>query len=257
MNTFEMRKLKLFFSLLPALLLPGTASAQAYGTYGGQRQFDGTHRNEVYGNLVYGYNVIIGPFFGEAGSYTYHFTDRWSVSAGQQVQFLKKLYSVDVTGTYRLPLRNGNLYLDGRILGNFYGRWRVNEPMVNLSACWESSYVDLRLGMSYVYYHKDGVKEEYRTYSASSYMEPPPITFGLGVNIRPRSHPWNLGLFFRNYDQFYYETWNINWGVRFHSALPWQGTRLYGEFNIRPAGSMSQLATHYETSLKVGLKYSW
>ena len=35
------------------------------------------------------------------------------------------------------------------------------------------------------------------------------------------------------------------------------GMKLFGEFNIRPAGSLSQLATRYETSLKLGLKYAW
>jgi hypothetical protein len=33
--------------------------------------------------------------------------------------------------------------------------------------------------------------------------------------------------------------------------------RLFGEFNLRPAGSLSQLANKYETSLKVGLKYGF
>ena len=33
--------------------------------------------------------------------------------------------------------------------------------------------------------------------------------------------------------------------------------KLFGEFNIRPAGSMSQLATRYETSGKLGIKYIW
>ena len=33
--------------------------------------------------------------------------------------------------------------------------------------------------------------------------------------------------------------------------------KLYGEFDIRPAGSISQLATRYETSLKLGVKYVW
>ena len=33
--------------------------------------------------------------------------------------------------------------------------------------------------------------------------------------------------------------------------------KLFSELNVRPAGSISQLATRYETSLKVGLKYVW
>ena len=157
-------------------------------------------------------------------------------------------------GTYRLPLGRTSLYFDGRFLFSRYNRWKVNEPVVNLSAYWETNYVDLRLGWSLVSYHKLGVKEEYRDYTTAGYTEPLVMTFGLGVNIRPRSNPWNLGLFFRNLDQFYYENWNINWGVRFHATLN-PAMVLYSEFNVRPAGSISQLATRYETSLKLGLHY--
>ena len=176
------------------------------------------------------------------------------MSAGEQVQFFKQLYSVDVAGSYRLPLGKTNLYFDGRFLFNRYDRWNVNEPIVNLSAYWETNYMDLRLGESLVSYHKMGVQNKYLEHTDASYTEPLVMTFGLGVNIRPRSNPWNLGLFFRNYDQFYYENWNINWGVRFHATLNAQ-MKLFGEFDVRPSGSMSQLATRYETSLKIGLHY--
>jgi hypothetical protein len=76
------------------------------------------------------------------------------------------------------------------------------------------------------------------------------------VNIRPRWNSWNIGLFFRNYDDFYYENWNINWGARWNANIT-SRMRLFGELNIRPAGSMSQLATKYETSMKIGMKYVW
>ncbi|MBR3386818.1 MAG: hypothetical protein IKG84_01115 [Bacteroidales bacterium] len=243
-----MKRKAIFFA---ALLIGTFAGAQ---TYSGSRAFDGEHRNVIDGTALAGFNVVTGWFVGESAAYTRHLTDRWSVSAGEQVQFFKQLYSVDVMGTYRLPLGKTNLYFDGRVLFNRYDRWNVNEPIVNLSAYWETDYVDLRLGESLVSYYKLGVKEEYLSYTTSGYTEPLVMTFGLGVNIRPRSNPWNLGLFFRNYDQFYYENWNINWGVRFHAALR-PRMRLYGEFDVRPAGSMSQLATRYETSLKVGLHY--
>ena len=240
------------------LLQAGTgASAQAYIIYGGTRQFDGVHRNEIYGNLVYGGNVVTGRFFGEAASYTRHLTERWSVSGGEQAQFLKQLYSLDMTGTYRIPFKRSSLYIDTRVVGNRYHQWDVNELLVNTSAYWETNYVDLRFGVSFIHFKKQNVKEEYKLYTDAAYTELPTLTVGLGINIRPRNNPWNLGLFFRNYDQFYYENWNINWGVRFHATLPWNDMKIYSEFNIRPAGSMSQLATRYETSLKVGLKYVW
>ena len=129
------------------LLLSAGAFAQ---TYSGVRQFDGEHRNVIDGTALGGFNVVTGWFIGESGTYVRHLTDRWSVSAGEQVQFFKQLYSVDVAGSYRLPLGKTILYFDGRFLFNRYDRWNVNEPIVNLSAYWETNYVDLRLGESLV-----------------------------------------------------------------------------------------------------------
>ena len=250
-------KIQTYFLSALILLVSFSAQGQTFETYGGDRKFDGIHRNEVYGNLVYGYNVVSGHFFGESATYTRHLTDRWSVSGSEQAQFLKRLYSLDVAGTYRVPLRYGNLYCDARILANFYRKWSTNEFIADVSTAWVTSYTDLRVGFSFIHFHKYDVNEDYKLFTDASYTELPNITFGFGVNIRPRSHPWNLGLFFRNYDQYYYETWNINWGIRFHATLPWNETKLFGEFNIRPSGSMSQLATRYETSAKIGLKYVW
>ena len=236
------------------LLAAVPASAQVFNGY---RQFDGKHKNEVSGFLSTGYNVVTGTFVGEAGTYTHHFTPRWSISAGQQIQFLKQVYSVDVMGTYRIPIgKKSNVYIDGRVLFNHYGQWSVNEPIINLSGYLETNYIDLRWGWSFVSYLKTNVKEIYKAWTDAKYIEPLVMTFGLGINIRPRSNPWNLGLFFRNYDQFYYENWNINWGIRFHATLSPQ-MKIYSEFNVRPAGSLSQLATRHETSLKVGLRYVW
>ena len=236
------------------LLAGASASAQVYSGY---RQFDGEHKNEVSGFLSGGYNVVTGTFVGEAGTYTHHFTPRWSISGGQQIQFLKQVYSIDVMGTYRIPIgKKSNVYIDGRFLFNRYQQWHVNEPIVNLSALLETNYIDLRWGWSFVSFFKTNVKEYYKDFTDAKYVEPLVMTFSLGINIRPRSNPWNLGLFFRNYDQFYYENWNINWGLRFHATLNPQ-MKIYSEFNVRPAGSLSQLATRYETSLKVGLRYAW
>ena len=243
-------------TLLTTLVLLGSLSAHAQ-VYSGYRQFDGEHKNEVSGFLSGGVNVVTGFFLGEAGTYTHHFTPRWSISAGQQIQFFKRVYSIDVMGTYRIPIgKKSNVYIDGRILFNRYQAWSVNEPIINLSALLETNYIDLRWGWSYVSYLKTDVQENYRAWTDARYSEPLVMTFGFGVNIRPRSNPWNLGLFIRNFDQFYYENWNINWGLRFHATLNPQ-MKIYSEFNVRPAGSLSQLATRYETSLKVGLRYVW
>lgn len=243
--------------LLLLLLFPLSGSFAHAQVYSGERKFDGIHRNEVSGNLSGGFNVVTGWFIGEAGTYTRHFTDRWSLSAGQQIQFLKWLYSADVMGTYRLPLGRTNLYFDGRLVNNFYTQWDQYEILINASAFWETAHFDLRLGLSYIRYYKYKIKEKYQWFTDAGYTEPPTITFGVGLNLLPRTSSWNLGLFIRNYDQFYYENWNINWGVRFYSTLPWDAMKLFGEFNVRPAGSLSQLATRYETSLKLGIKYAW
>ena len=220
MDLYIMRKNLTFLLTFLMLLTAVPASAQVYSGY---RKFDGVHKNEINGSLFYGFNVVTGTFIGENAIYTRHFSPRWSISAGQQVQFLKQVYSIDITGTYRIPItKKANVYIDGRVMFSRYQRWKVNEPVVNLSAYLETNYVDLRWGWSYIRY----------------------------------PNRWNLGLFFRNFDQYYYENWNINWGVRFHCTLP-HDIKLFSEFNIRPAGSISQLATRYETSLKVGLKYAW
>ena len=243
-----------FIICLVALTAATLASAQ---TYSGLRQFDGQHKNEIAGNLLGGGNVITGVVFGEACTYTHHFTERWSLSAGEQMQINKWLWSADVMGTYRIPFRRSSLYFDGRVVNNFYTPWSTYEFIGNLSTFWEASHFDVRFGLSFIHYYKYKVKNEYRAFTDAGYSEPPTLTVGLGVNIMEREHPWNLGIFLRNYDQFYYENWNINWGVRFHATLPWQSMKLFGELNVRPAGSLSQLATRYETSLKLGVKHVW
>ena len=239
------------------LLLFLLSIAGAFGqTYSGERKFDGVHKNEIAGNLAGGYNTVSGVFIGEAGFFTHHFTDRWSITGGEQVQFIKWLFSIDAMGTYRLPLKKSSIYFDAHLINNIYGRWGFYEFIGNASAYWETNYVDVRFGLSYIHYYKYDVKGAYRFFTDDGYTEPPTLIFGLGVNIRPRNNPWNLGFFIRNYDQFYYENWNINWGIRAHVRVT-DDLKIFSEFNVRPAGSLSQLATRYETSLKVGVRYVW
>ena len=244
--------LKFLLSVL-ALFAGSGLSAQ---TYSGPRAYDGVHKNEISGYLTGGFNVVTDWFFGEAATYTRHLSDRWSISGGEQAQLLKQLYSLDVMGTYRLPFRYGNVYFDGRLLLNRYNQWRVYEGIANFSISLETPHFDMRIGESLIRYRMNHVKDKNGMGTDAGYTEPLVMTFGLGVNILPRANKWNLGLFIRNYDQFYYENWNINWGVRFHASLPLD-MKLFGEFNVRPAGSISQLATRYETSMKMGVKYVW
>lgn len=234
---------KLLLSIITAAACTLQAGAQAYC---GNHAYDGEHRNEVSGYIMAGSNVVTDAFAGFAGSYLRHFTPRWHAGGDLQMQFGKQLFSFDVTGGYRLPLKYGGISFDGRFHYNRYNKFNFNEVIANVSATWETAYVDLRLGGSWIHYQHTG----------DGYSEPLTLTFGFGVNVRHRDNPWNIGLFFRNYDEFYYENWNINWGIRFYAPLP-KRMRLFGELNVRPAGSMSQLASKYETSVKLGIKYKW
>ena len=232
--------------LLFFIILTLSASTLFAQTYNGLHKFDGKHKNELTAYLMGGYNIVSGTFGGFEASYKRHLTDRWHVGVDAQAQLGKQLYSNDIHGGYRLPIGWSDFYFDGKFMYNRYHRWHTNETIGNLSLTWETPYIFLRVGESLITYHTLHFR----------YTEPLTFTFGFGVNIRPRSNPWNIGLFFRNYDDFYYENWNINWGLNFYAPLM-KDMQLFGEFNIRPAGSMSQLASKYETSGKLGIKYVW
>lgn len=235
--------MKRVFSLWVLCLAVMMAQAQVYC---GEHKYDGKHKNEVSGYLQGGKNIVTGTFVGPTAFYTHHFTDRVSVEGGVDVPFGKGKFGLSAKGTYRLPVSYFNFYFSGKLLYNRYTKFRTNEYNANLSLTWETPYYDLTLGESLIHYELLG----------TGYTEPLTFTFGTGVNIRPRWNSWNLGVFFRNYDDFYFENWNINWGVRWMANLR-HDMKLYGELNVRPAGSTSQLASKYETSMKIGLKYVW
>ena len=237
---------KSFLTLFLCATIPICSLAQ--NSYLAEKPFDGEYKNEISGYVMGGSNVVTDAFGGLAAIYDRHLTSRWHVGGAAQVQFGKQLYSVDAHGGYRLPVKYGNIYFDGRVMLNRYSKYGFTEFAFNLSATWESAYFDMRLGESYIHYHNNTWEQGW------GYTEPLTLTFGFGANIRHRKNPWNIGLFFRNYDDFYYENWNINWGLRWYAKIN-QQIRLFGEFNIRPAGSISQLASRYETSVKLGLKY--
>ena len=237
--------MKSFFPIVLLCLISMVASAQE-PVFCGEHKFDGEHKNEVTGYLQAGNNIVTGKFIGPAVIYSHHFTDRWSAEGGLNVPFGKGKVGVSAKGVYRLPISWMNLYFSGKFLYNRYTDFKTNEYNGNISATFESPYFDLTVGETWIHYSLMG----------ASYTEPLTLAFGTGVNIRPRWNSWNIGLFFRNYDDFYFENWNINWGIRWMANLR-KPFKLYGELNIRPAGSTSQLASKYETSLKVGLKYVW
>lgn len=212
----------------------------------GEHKYDGTHKNEIEGYLHTGSNAVTERFLGPSVAYTRHLANRWSVAGALDAPFGKDKYGISAKGTYRLPVGYFNFYFSGKLMYNRYTEFHTNEYVGNLSIMWEAPHFEVVIGESLINYNLYG----------SSYTEPLTFTFGAGVNIRPRYSSWNIGAFFRNYDDFYYENWNINWGMRWNANLPLR-MKLFGELNVRPAGSMSQLATKYETSIKVGLKYAW
>ena len=227
------------------MLFVGITASQAQ-LYCGETKFDGEHKNEVEGYLQFGKNQVTGTFFGPMASYKRHFTDRWSASGAVEAPFGKGKFSLYAKGGYRLPAGYFNFYFTGKFMYCRYGRFGTNEFNYNICVVWEAPYFDITLGDTFINYRLLG----------DGHWEPLTLQAGIGVNIRPRWNSWNIGLYARNYDEFYYENWNINWGVRFNASIM-KTLKLFGEFNIRPAGSISQLATKYETSLKVGVKYVW
>ena len=127
--------------------------AQQTNSYIPYKTFDGEHKNEISGYVMGGNNVVTDGFGGLAASYTRHITPRWHVGGDAQMQFGKELFSIDVQGGYRLPLKYGNISFDGKIMYNYYHKFGFHEMAYNISATWESAYVDFRLGETLVHYH--------------------------------------------------------------------------------------------------------
>jgi len=228
------------------LVAIGTSAQQT--NFCGETKFDSIHNNEVVAYTQLGTNILTDFYAGVSGIYTRHFNKHWAVEGGLNYQFKKNLVGFSGRGIYHFNwTRHSDFFVSGKLMFNRYNSYDANECIANVSINWQTSYFDMTLGESLIHFTSLG----------SGYTEPLTLTFGLGFNIRRRSNPWNIGLFFRNYDDFYYENWNVNWGVRFYSPLPGTKMKLFGEFNVRPAGSMSQLASKYETHVKLGIKHVW
>lgn len=234
---------KRLYVLTMSLIVSVMAMSQVYC---GQHKYDGEHKNEVMGYLQGGSNIVTGTYAGPAVFYKHHFNDRFCAEGGVDMPLGKGKFGISAKAAYRLSVSYFDFYLSGKFLYNRYVDFHTDEYNGNLSVTAETPYFDLTLGESLIHYALMG----------TGYTEPLTLTFGTGVNIRPRWNSWNLGIFLRNYDDFYYENWNINWGVRWMAKLN-NSTNMFGELNVRPAGSTSQLASRYETSVKIGLKYVW
>ena len=228
------------------LLLALSASTALAQYYSGDHTFDGVHKNEASASLTTGKNIITGPCIGNTLHYKHYINNHWSLDGGVNLQYTKQLYGFKANAEDYLKIRKFHMFASGEYMYNHYHRFNTNENVGNVSVRFERGYWDITLGGSLIGYNMMG----------DHYTEPLTLTFGAHATLRPRTNKWNAGLLFRNYDDFYYENWNINWGVDFYYRLK-PHLKLFGEFNIRPAGSMSQLASKYETTGKVGLIYRW
>ena len=240
------------FFLSGALVLAGATATAQY--YSGEHTFDGEHKNEVSATLITGKNIITSASIGTKFHYKHFFNDQWSIDAGLNTQYSKQLYGIKARGEYHFQVKAFHMFASAEALYNRYHKYKTNEIDGNISLRIERGYWDITLGETLISYTID-YKDDNVSYR-NGYTEPPTLTFGAHATLRPRTHQWNVGLLFRNYDDFYYENWNINWGLDFYYKFnpTW---KLFGEFNIRPAGSMSQLASKYETTGKVGVIYKW
>ena len=221
-----------------------SAHAQQYYYCGQNNPLDSCY-NEATGFLTAGGNSVSGGFFmGPSFGYKRYF-GHWYVGGAGELSFGKQKYGFYAKGGYWLHgSRWFDFYFEGKAMYNRYSKFNTNEFVATLLATWEGKHFSVHVGTSLISF----------SMLNSKCTETPVLTFGISGSVMPRTNSWNLGLFFRNYDEFYYENWNINWGVDFYASLA-KRLKLYGELNIRPAGSLSQLATRYEMSLKAGVRY--
>ena len=238
--------MKVFKHLILCMALSMTAGTATAQYYSGEHTYDGENRNEVSATIVTGRNIITNASMGTKFHYKHYFDKHWSIDGGLNTQFTKQLYGIKARGEYHFQVEAFHMFASAEALYNRYNRYSTNEFDANVSLRIERGYWDITLGESIINY----------SIHESGYTEPHTLTFGAHATLRPRTNHWNVGLIFRNYDDFYYENWNINWGLDFYYKFnpKW---KLFGEFNIRPAGSMSQLASKYETTGKIGIIYKW
>lgn len=206
------------------------------------------HKNEVMGYFQFGKNILNSYYGGFTGFYKRNFGKRVEVIGGLNLSTKNPNGFGGVSGEvlYRIPIGNANLKFTNKAMYNYYGQSEMNEFVDRIAAIWQTRYVELIFGNSFLTYWSLG----------SSVFEPVTLTIGMSANLKPIENPWNVSMFIRNYDDFFVENFNINFGIKgYYDLLPqW---RTFAELMVRPAGSMNQLAVKYETAFKFGVKYKW
>lgn len=205
-------------------------------------------KNEITGYVQFGDNIVHGFYGGVAGFYKRQMSSRFDLTGGFNLSSKNPaafggLYA---DGTYRIPVNRANFLISNRLVYNYYGESKMNEFLYRLAVTWQTRYVEITFGNSFLTYFSHG----------SSVFEPITWTIGFAAHLKPRESPWNVGLFIKNYDDFIYENFNINFGIDGRYEIM-NNVSLFGILMVRPAGSLNQLAVKYDTSFKIGVKYKW
>lgn len=207
-------------------------------------------KNEVTGYMQVGTNTVHGTYGGLTGLYKRNMSNRFTLTGGLNLS-TKNCWGfggILADATYRVSVKNFNLFISNRVVYNHYSSklYTTNELLYRIAATWQSRFFEITFGNTFFSYFQNG----------SSVFEPITWSVGFAGNIRPRENRWNAGLFIRNYDDFIYENFNLFFGVAgWYDIL--KNWRLIAELDIRPAGSLNQLAVRYETYVKLGVKYKW
>jgi hypothetical protein len=205
--------------------------------------------NEVKTYITPGGSTVYGNNIGFSGLYTRHLTDRIDVSGGIYFSTKRKIFfsSLNIFGSYRFPLSKSiNLYANAKINWTDYSEFHLNEYVYRMAVKFESNYIDLELGNCVFNYTSYG-EHQTEAYNPS---------FAFNVRFNKLTSPFYVGLFIRNYDDFYFDNYNVIWGLNSYYRLN-KRISLLGELNIQPAGNMSQLATKYAYYFKLGGIYKW
>lgn len=210
---------------------------------------DVSKANEVKAYMTPGNSIVYNANIGFAGLYTRHLTDRVDVTGGIYFSTKRKFFfsSLNVAGSYRLPLtKSMNLYGMAKLNFTNYSEFHLKEYVYRLAVKFESNYFDLELGNSIFNYRSYG---EHLTEAYNP-------SFGLNLRFKKLSSSWYAGVFLRNFDDFYFENFNVIWGCNGYYKLN-DKISFLGELDIQPAGNMSQLATKYAYYFKLGGIYKW
>lgn len=205
--------------------------------------------NEVMAYITPGSSTAYNGYCSFSGIYTRHLTDKLDVYGGLSFSTKRKHFfsSIAAHAKYRFHLyKSRNLYVMTGVNYTDYGEFHLNEYVWRIAAKFESTYFDFELGNCLFAY------TSYGSHKTEAFTP----SINMVLRFRKLTAPWTVGVFLRNFDDFYYDNYNVNWGINGRMTINPKLT-LMGELAVRPAGTMSQLATKYDAYLKLGAIYKW